>query len=180
MNDRCHSTENYRTKRTTRGESKRVPKKRVLLYTVLVESNSIYEQGVQFAKRELASLTVEFEKLAERKQRLEAYIAIAEPLITGKSSKTANGAPSSSLPPGIPIWKAIKLSINGKGSEFSVKDALEALERIGRPVTGKNNFQIVRKVLTDKTDEFDKIGIGKYALKNGRGSNEMTPGSSAG
>ena len=123
---------------------------------------TIYGQAISEAKAELASMSAEFEKLAKRKARLEAFITNGEPLATPEGAFTPQDINDKNMP----IWKAITLSINGKGTGFTVNDALQALERIGRPVDGKNRFQTVRNVLKRKDDVFVKVGVGKFALKH--------------
>lgn len=122
---------------------------------------SSYVQAVKDAKAELAAMTAEFERLSKHKARLEAFIANGEPLAYPNGAHTAADVAEKDQP----IWKAIKLSINGKGDGFTVGDALAALERIGRPVEGKHKFQTVRNILQKKTDVFEKTGVGKFALK---------------
>jgi hypothetical protein len=132
-------------------------------------SLSIYDRAVREAKAELQTVKADFERLAKRKAVLEAFILNAEPLLPeGKNEPRLQfPVPSATAPPASddpPIWKAITLAINGKASGFTVIDALQALERIGRPVTSTNKFQIVRAVLVRKTDVFRKISAGRYAV----------------
>jgi hypothetical protein len=134
----------------------------------------IYSRALAEAKNELANLRVEFDRLAKRKAQLEAFITNTEPLLPAKPATLHFPPEVIENPPfpvpkfpqeEVPIWKAIVLSINGKGESFNVKDALEGLERIGRPVESPNKFQIVRAVLIRKTDYFEQIGPGLFALK---------------
>jgi hypothetical protein len=123
------------------------------------------------ARHELEGLRAEFERIAKRKAQLEAFIANAEPLVPVNVATLE--FPKQELPPFVlpakepnaPIWKSITLAINGKGESFSVKDALAALERIGRPVESPNKFQIVRAVLKKKTDNFEQIAPGLFRMK---------------
>ena len=119
----------------------------------------------------------EFERIAKRKAQLEAFIANTEPLVPVR--EVTLEFPAQELPPFVlptkevhaPIWKSITLAINGKGESFSVRDALEALERIGRPVGSPNKFQIVRAVLKKKTENFEQTAPGLFRVKK-KASNE--------
>jgi len=136
---------------------------------------SIYGRALAEAQGDLAEVQGEIELLLKKKDRLEAFIANTEPLlpkVETASAKLSLNFPKQETPkrtistlPAQPIWKSIVRSINGKGSEFTVKDALEALDRIGRGVNSPNRFQIVRAVLAKKTENFVKLGPGKFALK---------------
>jgi len=131
--------------------------------------NNIYSRALAEARSELLSLSLEMEWRLKRKAQLEAVIANLEPLLP-QTVPTLN-FPKQEIPvvstalPSQPIWKSILLSINGKGESFTVKDAVQALERIGRPVESQNRFQIVRSVLTKKTENFTQIGPGMFAVK---------------
>jgi hypothetical protein len=134
----------------------------------------IYSRALAEARNELENLRVDFEKIAKRKAQLEAFIANTEPLVPARDERKAAldfadlELPPFNLPtkePRVPIWKSITLAINGKGESFSVRDALDALERIGRPVVSPNNFQIVRAVLKKKTENFEQIKPGLFRMK---------------
>jgi hypothetical protein len=122
------------------------------------------------AKDELRKMSSEFERLAKRKAQLEAFIANAQPLIGEPAQLRLPAGPSTAAETKAadlkeyPLWKAITLSINGKGHAFTVRDAVEALDRIGRPVTSANRVQIVRNVLMKKKDTFIHKGPGVFAL----------------
>jgi hypothetical protein len=143
-----------------------------------VPSNSIYSRALAEAKSELLAVGYEIEALSKRKEQLEAVIANLSPLLPQAASPTLNfpkqeiSVVSPSLPPQ-PIWKSILQSINGKGDSFTVKDALQGLERIGRPIESTNRFQIVRAVLTKKTENFIQTGPGVFAVK--RNEKEVSP-----
>ena len=134
------------------------------------QSNNIYSRALAEAKNELTSIRFEIESLTKRQAQLEAVIANLTPLLpqaalTLNFPKVDVPVVSSTLPPQ-PIWKSILLSINGKASAFTVKDALMGLERIGRPVESPNKFQIVRAVLTKKTMNFEQTGPGVFRVKS--------------
>jgi hypothetical protein len=130
---------------------------------------TIYEMALSNAKAELQTLRTQFDTLAKRKEQLEAFIANTEPLVaaasqvrvfTVKREIFAGGEVEKSMP----LWKTIKLAINGNGSAFSVGDAIAALERIGKPVKSPNKIQIVRNALIKRTDTFIKLSPGTYAV----------------
>jgi len=134
-----------------------------------VQATIVYSRALTEAKNELLDLSSQVEALLKRKAQLEAVIANLAPLIP-QANPTLN-FPKQDIPvvattlPPQPIWKSILLSINGKGDGFTVKDALQGLERIGRPIESPNRFQIVRAVLTKKTENFKQIGPGVFAIK---------------
>ncbi len=141
----------------------------------------IYVQALAKAKTELAALSIQFENISRRKAQLEAFIANTEPLIP--LTEEAASAPLRSTPlfPAspkelhVPIWKSIVLSINGKGENFSVNDALAALVRIGRGIESPNRVQIVRNVLMKKTDNFEQIAPGRFKVKKSGKEKEAHP-----
>jgi hypothetical protein len=145
--------------------------------------NGIYARALAEAKGELLSLSHQIDGLSKRKAQVEAVIANLEPLIPQNPAPTlnlfmpdvpivSNGLPSQ------PIWKSILLSISDKSDSFSVKDALQALDRIGRGIESPNRFQIVRAVLTKKTENFERIGVGLFRVRKGlivKGTSEEVP-----
>jgi hypothetical protein len=141
-------------------------------YAVLemdVPSSNIYARALAEAKQELLTVHHQIDTLAKRMEQLEALIANLSPLLPPEKSPTLN-FPEQKLPvtaavlPPQPIWKSILQAINGKGESFSVKDALQALERIGRPIESPNKFQIARAVLKKKTENFKQIAPGTFAV----------------
>lgn len=130
--------------------------------------NNIYSRALAEAKNELAGIRYEIETLTRRQAQLEAVISNLSPLLP-QVAPTLNFPPAervvSTAVPTQPIWKSIVMSINGKGDNFTVKDAIEALARIGRPVESPNRFQIVRNVLKKKTENFEQIDQSTYRLK---------------
>ena len=130
-------------------------------------SESIYGKAIAEAKSELALLSLEYDKLAKRKAQLEAFIANAEPLVPATATTLGNETEplfATATTPSAPIWRSIVNSINGKSESFSVRDALDALEQIGRPVDSPNKFQIVRAVLKKKTENFEQIAPGLFRV----------------
>lgn len=131
---------------------------------------TIYARALAEAKQEHLSLCLQMEAMLRRKEQLEALIANLSPLLPEPKTDPTLNFPEGEVPAITgplrpqPIWKSIVQSIKGKGEAFSVKDALQALERIGRPIESPNRFQIVRAVLTKKTQNFKQIGPGLFAL----------------
>ena len=149
----------------------------------MAEDRNIYARALAEAKAELQSLRTEFDRISKRKVQLEAFIANTEPLIPVPLPEPELAFPvQEGLPPlaeekqKIPLWKAITLSINGKRDGFTVRDALDGLERIGRGVNSPNKFQIVRAVLIRKTELFRRLDTpGMYAVvKSERRAEEGT------
>jgi hypothetical protein len=132
--------------------------------------NTIYARALAEAKQELLALCLQVEAMMRRKEQLEAVIANLTPLLPEPKSDPTLNFPEGEIPaiavplPPQPIWKSIVQAMNGKNDAFTVKDALQALERIGRPIESPNRFQIARAVLTKKTQNFKQIGPGLFAL----------------
>jgi len=137
---------------------------------------SVYARALTEARNQLRDLRVEIEGMVKLSAQLEAFIANAEPLVpepdkaspvlefpTAENREESSGIKVET--PQMPLWKLLTLAINGKGLSFSVKDALEALERIGRPITSPNKFQIVRNAILHKENVFRQIGPGLYAVR---------------
>ena len=140
-------------------------------YTVVAMetlANQVYARALDEAKSELLVLSHQIDALAKRKSQVEAVIANLAPLLP-QSIPLDRASKTPQIPLNLgnePLWKSIRLSINGKGDSFTVKDALEALERIGRPVESPNRVQIVRSTLSKKTGKFKQIGPGRFAVRN--------------
>jgi hypothetical protein len=137
------------------------------------DDNALYIRSIGAARRELEAINGECDRLGKRKAQLEAFIANAEPLLPRESDAPTLRFPEPTnlnrhvmpAPAQMPMWRAIVFGINGKKQRFTVGDAIAALDRIGRPVTSKNKFQIVRAELKRKTDVFESVGTGVYAVK---------------
>lgn len=131
--------------------------------------NSIYARALAEAKQEHLAICFQLDTMTKRKEQLEAVIANLSPLLPQEASPTLDFPKQE--PPVLraalapqPIWKSILQAINGKGESFTVKDALQALERIGRPIESPNKFQIARAVLKKKTENFKQIAPGTFAV----------------
>ena len=134
-------------------------------------NSELYSRALAQARNELETLRQEFEAIAKRKAQLEAFIANTEPLVPIRKATLEfpqNELPVFNIPPEpepTPIWKSIVLSINGKGNRFTVKDAVQSLERIGRGIQSPNKHKIVRAVLKKKTMNFEEIETGVFRVK---------------
>jgi hypothetical protein len=130
---------------------------------------SVYEMALSNAKGELHTIRKQFDELAQRKEKLENFIAITEALM-GPSAQAQlplpvpDRAPMAQESDRTPLWKMIKFAINGDGNAFSVSDAIAALERIGKPVTSPNKMQIVRNAIMKRGDVFRKLSAGTYCV----------------
>lgn len=131
----------------------------------------VYSRALAEAKSELEAVVYEIGKLSKRQQQLEALIANLTPLLP-QANPSLNFPPVKPTPPVVseaqqsqPIWKSIVQAINGKAAEFTVRDAIEGLERIGRGVESPNRVQIIRNALVRKDDVFVQIAPGKFAVK---------------
>ena len=68
-------------------------------------------------------------------------------------------------PEKVPLWKAIINALNGNKGDFSVPQAVKALERIGRIIESKNRLNIVRNTLIQRDDIFGRFGNGHYFVR---------------
>ena len=67
----------------------------------------------------------------------------------------------------VPLWRAIIASLNGKKGDFTVPDALTALERAGRFINSPNKKSIIRNALKQKPDKFRRLPVaGHYAVRD--------------
>jgi hypothetical protein len=60
-----------------------------------------------------------------------------------------------------PLWKAIINALNGQKSDFTVPQALAALERTGRHIKSPNKLNIIRNTLIH-SKAFGRLGSGHY------------------
>lgn len=65
----------------------------------------------------------------------------------------------------VPLWKAILNALNGSKSDFTVPEALRALERTGRTIASKNRLNIVRNTILQKEEIFGKLSAGHYYVR---------------
>jgi len=134
-----------------------------------------FSLALEDAREELAYATHQAKNLNLRISQLEAVIAQLEALI-------ASGAPAptplfdsvkepvaATQPPAlessVPLWKAIVAALNGDKSDFTVPQALKALERTGRHISSPNRLNIIRNTIIHKEDVFARLGEGHYCVR---------------
>jgi hypothetical protein len=141
-----------------------------------------YKSALLQARQDLTAAAQEAKRLTLRVAQLEAVVAQLEALISSSppSPVPLFEAASISVPerkvnavpkdtPATPLWKAIVAALNGKKGDFTVPDALAALERNGRHVESPNRKNIVRNTLKQREDIFAKIGVGRFCVKGYEG-----------
>jgi hypothetical protein len=138
-----------------------------------------YQLAIEQARKELSEAQAKLKSLNLRVSQLEAVVAQLEALTTPKSPSPnpaqlgmVENAPSLAglakivLPTTAdtqPLWKAIINALNGKKSDFTVPDALHALERTGRYISSPNRLNIVRNTLI-QNKAFRRISAGHYCV----------------
>jgi hypothetical protein len=140
----------------------------------------IYYKTLDEARFELHCATQEAKRLTLRISQLEALIAQLEALIGSSLPASAPlfEEPRPSLAVAsqdrtaaqIPLWKAIIAALNGKKADFSVPEALAALERNGRHIESPNRKNIVRNTLIQRDDLFGRLGTGHYFVRGYEGT----------
>jgi hypothetical protein len=63
-----------------------------------------------------------------------------------------------------PLWKAIINALNGKKADFTVPEALAALERNGRRMLSPNRLNIIRNTLI-QNKAFGRLSPGHYYVR---------------
>jgi hypothetical protein len=140
----------------------------------MMETNH-YQSALNDARIEIESAKKEAEAINLRISQLEAFIANAAALIGNSRPRTAPlfeavkvAVPALVEPkmesPG-PLWKAIVTALNGKKGNFTIPEAVSALERNGRTIQSKNKVQIVRNTVIHKESIFGKLEVGHYYVK---------------
>lgn len=138
-----------------------------------------YHLAIEQARQELAEAQLRLKSLTLRVSQLEAVVTQLEALTAPKTASpdasqlgiaALNSAPPLSLvAPSAhqsdiqPLWKAIINALNGKKSDFTVPDALAALERTGRHINSPNRLNIVRNTLI-QNKAFRRIKQGHYCV----------------
>ncbi len=78
------------------------------------------------------------------------YFPVGTTIVTGRIIDTdwpLKAPANTPVEPPPPLWKAIVNALNGKKSDFTVPEAIAALERTGRHVASPNRLNIVRNTL---------------------------------
>ena len=63
------------------------------------------------------------------------------------------------------LWKAIINALNGKKGDFTVPEAIAALERTGRHIASPNRVNIVRNTVIQNQKAFGKLSTGHYFVR---------------
>ena len=149
-----------------------------------------YGLALDQARKELAAAQPTLKALMLRVSQLESFVAQAEALTGGKPSVPSSSSPTlfeASKPPVAnapvavpsdktttqpPLWKAIINALNGKKGDFTVPDALEALERTGRRIESQNRMNIIRNTIIQRKNEFGRLKTGHYFVRGFEIGNE--------
>jgi hypothetical protein len=137
-----------------------------------------YRLAIDQARTELAESQQKLKALTLRVSQLESVVTQLEALtamgiIPAPSSQFELPKPSVPLAPPAtaspvkvpevqpPLWKAVINALNGKKGDFTVPDALAALERTGRRIGSPNRLNIIRNTLI-QNKAFGRLGTGHY------------------
>lgn len=138
-----------------------------------------YELALQQARKELADGRDAQRRIAFRVSQLEAIVTQLQALIAKGNANSPSplfdstdvtDAPA--MPVGQaeeaanwPLWKAIINALNGLKGDFTVPQALKALERNGRTIESRNRLNIIRNTLIQREDIFGRLGTGHYFVR---------------
>lgn len=143
-----------------------------------------YRLALDQGRKELAQAQQSLKALSLRVSQLESIIAQLEVFTGGNEPVPAPSlfeAPESRLPPvqnlvqvehpsvqqpsvQAPLWKAIINALNGKKSDFTVPEAVAALERTGRRMLSPNRLNIVRNTVI-QNKAFGRLSTGHYYVR---------------
>jgi hypothetical protein len=128
-----------------------------------------YKLALSQARQELESTNRELKTISLRASQLEAVVAQLEALIASSRPIALSlflhphVGPELDDPlpdlkgPETPLWRAAISGLNGKKGDFTVSDAIAALERTGRFINSPNKKAIVRNALKQRPDKFQKL-----------------------
>lgn len=136
-----------------------------------------YHLAIEQARKELAEAQLKLKSLTLRVSQLEAVVTQLEALTAPKTASPDPSqlgivaltsalnlvAPTAQQIDLQPLWKAIINALNGKKADFTVPDALAALERTGRRINSPNRLNIVRNTLI-QNKAFRRISPGHYCV----------------
>jgi len=149
-----------------------------------------YQLAIDQARTELAQAQQKLKALTLRVSQLESVVTQLEALtvahVTPKTPLLFN-ASTASIPNALavpiaptntsevqpPLWKAIVNALNEKKSDFTVPDALAALERTGRSIGSPNRLNIIRNTLIHNK-AFGRLGVGHYYVMGYEETNTNT------
>lgn len=134
-----------------------------------------YRLALEAARSELAGTQQRLKSLTLRVSQLESVVAQLE-AITGDTGtppvpslpfqapqQTIATTPIAPIFDKVPLWKAIINALNGKKGNFTVPEAIAALERTGRHIISQNRVNIVRNTLI-QNKAFARIEPGRYCV----------------
>ena len=143
--------------------------------TISFKMKSAYQTALAEAKEELVVVNREAKRLTLRSSQLEAVVAQLEALIASAepspvplfdaASVPVPSAPPVAKEPQLPLWKAIVAALNENKSDFTVPDAIKALERLGRRIESKHRLNIVRNTMIQRDDIFGRLATGHYFVR---------------
>jgi len=143
-----------------------------------------YELALEQARKELTEAQTAQRHIALRVAQLEAVVTQLQALIAKgsagtsaplfDSSASAGESPAPASPQRTeiaewPLWKAIINALNGQKGDFTVPQALKALERNGRTVPSRNRLNIIRNTLIQRNDLFGRSATGHYFVRGFEG-----------
>lgn len=135
-----------------------------------------YRLALEQGEKELAEAQNQHRRIALRVSQLEALVtqlrafvvkggSVDTPLFDSSTptvTAVVPGATVNTADNRAPLWKAIITALNGQKGDFTVPNALMALERTGRIIESKNRLNIIRNTLIQRNDLFGKLGTGHY------------------
>lgn len=130
------------------------------------------EKALADAQNQQKKLALEISQLEAIVTQLRAYLGrggngstplfnAKEPIVAAVTPPT----PTNQTENRPPLWKAIVNALNGKKGDFSVPEALHALERTGRIIESQNRLNIIRNTLIQREDIFGRLGTGHYFVR---------------
>jgi hypothetical protein len=147
--------------------------------TISFKMKSAYQTALTEAREELVVVNREAKRLTLRASQLEAVVAQLEALIASAEPSPvplfdAASVPVPSATPEtkesqLPLWKAILAALNENKGDFSVPDAIKALERTGRHIESKHRLNIVRNTMIQRDDIFGRHRTGRYFVRGFEG-----------
>jgi len=129
-----------------------------------------YQLALEQGRRELSTAQKELKTLQLRVSQLESIVTQLEAFTSVNSTEDSSqfslldvspittSNMSSDQPP---LWKAIINALNGNKGDFTVPQAVAALERTGRVIASTNRNNIVRNTIIHNKN-FGRLGTGHY------------------
>ncbi|MGA9390798.1 MAG: HTH domain-containing protein [Candidatus Sulfotelmatobacter sp.] len=134
--------------------------------------------AIEEAKQELKYVSSEVSALATRRKQLENFIATGrllagrtlrpQPQNVPETPKVPGRGPQTSSWPEVPRKTTAQNAVDAfkkVGRPMATKDIVEALAKQGTPIRGEFQRATVRSVLSAKTDIFERISPGIWALR---------------